>query len=165
GIPLSVAYGYTNADLTSVTTPSGQSVVYGYNANHQIVSVSVNGTSVLNSATYEPLGPANGWTWGNATTASRTYDTDGKLSQIVDAGTKTLRYDNAFRITGISDTSAGASNWTLGYDALDRIASGSSSGGVSRGWTYDANGNRLTETGTSASTYSISGTSNQITGI
>jgi RHS repeat-associated protein len=165
GVPLSVSYGYTNADLTSVTTPSGQSVVYGYNGDHQIVSVSVNGTTVLNSATYEPFGPVNGWTWGNGTTADRVYDTDGKISQIVDSGTKTFSYDNAFRITGITDTSAGASNWTYGYDLLDRITSGSGSNGTTRGWTYDANGNRLTETGSSPSTYSISSTNNEISGI
>jgi hypothetical protein len=34
---------------------------------------------------------------------------------------------------------------------------------VTRGWTYDANGNRQTETGTAASTYSIAPSSNQIT--
>jgi RHS repeat-associated protein len=165
GVTLSVAYGYTNSDLTSVTTPSGQSVTYGYNANHQMTSVSVNGVTVLNNATYEPLGPVNGWTWGNSTTVSRTYDTDGKISAISSAGTKTYSYDDAFRITSISDTSAGASNWAYGYDTLDRISSGSSSGGVTRGWTYDASGNRLTESGSASSTYSISSSSNQITGI
>jgi len=73
-------------------------------------------------------------------------------------------YDNAFRITGITDTSPGAANWTYGYDALDRITSGTSTS-ITRGWTYDANGNRLTETGTSPSTYTISTTSNQIASI
>jgi RHS repeat-associated protein len=162
---LAVSYGYTNADLTSIVTPSGQAVSYGYNANHQVTSVAVNGVTVLNSATYEPFGPVNGWTWGNGTTASRTYDTDGKVSQIGDSGTKTFSYDDAFRITSLSDTSTGASNWTYGYDSLDRLTSGSSSGSVTRGWTYDANGNRLTETGSTPSAYSISSTSNQITGI
>lgn len=30
-----VTYGYTNDNLATMTTPSGQSVVYGYNSNHQ----------------------------------------------------------------------------------------------------------------------------------
>jgi RHS repeat-associated protein len=160
----SVSYGYTSGNLSSLTTPSGQTVAYGYNANHQIASISVNGTTVLNSVTYEPLGPVNGWTWGNGTSTTRTYDTDQKITQISSAGTKTLSYDNAFRITGIGDTSSGSSNWTYGYDSLDRIASGMSSS-VARGWTYDANGNRLTETGTSPSTYTIASGSNQISSI
>jgi RHS repeat-associated protein len=160
----SVGYAYTNADLTSLTTPSGQTVTYAYNAAHQVTSVAVNGTTVLNAATYEPLGPINGWTWGNGTTTTRTFDTDGKIAQIASAGTKVFAYDNAFRITGITDTSPGASNWSYGYDSLDRITSGSDSS-VMRGWTYDANGNRQSETGSAASTYAVSPTSNEITSI
>jgi YD repeat-containing protein len=67
----SVGYAYTNSDLTTLTTPSGQKVVYSYNSNHQIVSVSINGTTLLSNATYEPFGAVNGWTWGNGTTYSR----------------------------------------------------------------------------------------------
>jgi RHS repeat-associated protein len=163
-ITRSVGYAYTNGNLTSLTTPSGQTVTYGYNGDHQVTSVTVNSTTVLNNATYEPLGPVSGWTWGNGTTTTRTYDTDGKISQIASAGTKTYGYDDAFRITGISDTSTGSANWTYGYDALDRITSGTSPS-ITRGWTYDANGNRLTEGGTAASTYSISPTNNRITAI
>jgi YD repeat-containing protein len=62
----SVGYAYTNADLTALVTPSGQNVVYGYNSNHQVVSVTVNGTTVLSGVTYEPFGGVSGWTWGNA---------------------------------------------------------------------------------------------------
>ena len=120
--------------------------------------------ALLHDVTYEPLGPVDGWTWGNGTTTTRNFDTDGKISQIVSAGTKTYSYDDAFRITGIADTATGASAWTYGYDALDRLTSGASVA-VVRGWTYDANGNRLTESGSSPSTYSISSTSNRITGI
>jgi uncharacterized protein RhaS with RHS repeats len=38
-------------------------------------------------------------------------------------------------------------------------------GTVTRGWTYDANGNRLSETGSAPSTYTIAPGSNRITGI
>jgi RHS repeat-associated protein len=37
--------------------------------------------------------------------------------------------------------------------------------GTTRGWSYDANGNRLTETGSAASTYTISTTNNRISSI
>ena len=39
----SVGYGYTNDDLTSIVTPSGQTIVYAY-TNHQITSITINGT-------------------------------------------------------------------------------------------------------------------------
>jgi len=142
GVTRSVGYGYTSGNLTTLTTPSGQTVTYGYNSNHQVTSVAVNGTTVLNGVTYEPLGPVNGWTWGNSTTVSRTYDGDGNITQISSNGQKTLSYDNASRIFCMTDTSTGSSNWSYGYDSLDRLTSGSSST-VTRGWTYDANGNRL----------------------
>ena len=106
--------------------------------------------------------PVNGWTLGNGTTTSRTYDTDGNVR--LQANGQTCNYDNDFRITGITDTSIGSYNWTYDYDTLDRITSGTRAS-VTSGWTYDANGNRLTETASAPSTYSISPTSNQITAI
>ena len=59
---------------------------------------------------------------------------------------------------------SGSSGWTYGYDTLDRLT-GATGTSVTEGWTYDADGNRLAETGTTPSTYSISATSNEITGI
>jgi RHS repeat-associated protein len=161
---ITLNYAYTNGHLTSMTTGSGRAVTYSYNSNGQAVSVAVNGTSVLSGATYEPFGTVNGWTWGNGTTMSRTYDTDEKISQISSAGIESYTYDNAFRITGITDTSTGAANWTYGYDPLDRLTS-AATGSTSYGWSYDANGNRLSQTGTYPSTYSISPSANQITSV
>jgi RHS repeat-associated protein len=159
----SVGYGYTNADLTSIVTPSNQSVTYGYNANHQITSIAVNGTTVISGVTYEPFGGINGWTWGNGSTVSRTYNGDGLVSQIVTAGvTLGYSFDNANRITGISDSSNSALTWTYGYDTLDRLTSGTTSA-ITDGWTYDANGSRLTQTGTTPITFSVSSTNNQLT--
>lgn len=159
-----VGYGYTNGNLTSMSTPSGQSVAYGYNLNHQITSVSVNGTTVLSSVLHDPFGPVRGWTWGNATIAVRTYDTDGKVTQVDSAGLKTYGYDDAFRITGITDTVTPANSYAYGFDSLDRLTSAVKTG-TTRGWTYDANGNRLTETGAAASTYTIASTNNRVSSI
>jgi RHS repeat-associated protein len=157
----SVGYGYTNDDLTSIVTPSGQTVTYSY-SNHQITSIVVGSTTILSGATYFPFGPVSGWTWGNSTSTSRTYDTDGKISVINTAADAIdFGYDNAFRITGVTDTGTSANSWTLGYDVLDRINSASKTG-TTYGWTYDADGNRLTQTGTSASTFTPSTTSNRL---
>jgi RHS repeat-associated protein len=160
-ITKSVGYAYTNGDLVTLVTPSGQTVTYGY-ANHQITSVAVNGTTIASGVTYFPFGSVSGWTWGNATTVSRTYDTDGKITEINTAGDAvSFGYDNAFRITGITDTGTSANSWTLGYDSLDRLTSASETG-TTLGWTYDANGNRLSQTGSNASTFTPSNTSNQL---
>jgi YD repeat-containing protein len=159
-VALSVGYGYTNGNLTSLTTPSGQSVAYGYNTNGQVTSITVNGTTLLSGVTYEPFGSAKGWTWGN----SSTFDTDGKVTQIVSAGDKSYGYDDAFRITGLTDNVTSANSYTYGYDDLDRLTSAVTAS-ATRGWTYDDNGNRLSETGASPSTYTIASTSNRLSSI
>jgi RHS repeat-associated protein len=157
----SVGYGYLNGQLTAVTTPSGQTITYGY-TNNQVTSIQVNGTSVLSSVIYEPFGPPKQWTWGNGTQSSRTYDQDGKVTQITGPVTTTYGYDDAFRITGITDTTNSALSWLYGYDNLDRLTSASKTG-TTIGYTYDANGNRLSQTGTSATTYTIAANSNRVT--
>jgi RHS repeat-associated protein len=257
GVIHSVGYSYSLGDLSTLTTPSRQTVNYGYNANHQITSVSVNGTIVLNGVTYEPLGPVNSWTWGNGITVSRTVNGDGLITQITEvyqtppqscptgqtlmwndtgsfdgnpnqffstpaaaaqahdarvnayyhcscaaltgvtqsswnlyvasytwngSGPSTFNvpgscqgaisyavslgytFDDADRITAITNASNSALSWSYGYDALDRLTTASTAANT-YGWTYDSNGNRLTETGPSPSTYAISPASNQITGI
>jgi RHS repeat-associated protein len=157
----SVGYGYTNDDLTSIVTPSGQTITYTY-TNHRVTSIKVNSTTLLSSVTYDPFGLATGWTWGNSTTVSRTYTEDGNPNQIVTAGvTNTYTEDNASRITGISDSGLSSNTFTFAYDLLDRVTSGTSSA-LNHGYTYDANGNRLTETGTLAYAAKITTTDNQI---
>src|SRR4029077_16354825 len=163
-VTLTAGYGYTNGNLTSLTTPSGQSVVYAYNTTHQVKSITVNGTTLLSNASYDTFGPLTSWTWGNGTTTTRTLDFDGNVTQIASSGTKAYAYDDAFRITGIQDYSNSANSYTYGYDALDRLTSAVKTG-TTRGWTYDANGNRLTQTGTGAATYTINSANNRVSSI
>ena len=160
-LTLGVGYSYTNGDLVSMVTPSSQAITYSY-TNHQITGITVNGSALLSGVTYEPFGSVNGWTWGNSTTVSRTYDTDEKITQITTAAdTLSFGYDNAFRITGITDSGISTNSWTLGYDGLDRLTSAAETG-TTLGWTYDADGNRLSQTGSNASTFTPSSTSNQL---
>jgi len=166
----SIGYGYANGNPVTISLPSGQLVTYQYNANHQITGITLGtGTPVtlLSNITYEPFGPVKSWTWGNSTTMSRTYDADGRVTSMASGGVLSLNpivYDEASRITGITDTKTSTNSWSYGYDAMDRLSSASKSG-TSYGWTYDANGNRKTQTGTSATTYTISTTSNRLTNL
>ena len=55
---------------------------------------------------------------------SRAFDTDGKITQVDNANGASLKnygYDDAFRITGITDAGDSALSWTYGYDTLDRL--------------------------------------------
>jgi YD repeat-containing protein len=49
------------------------------------------------------------------------------------------------------------------YDEFMRRLTSASKPGTTAGYTYDANGNRLAQTGTSASTYAVVATSNRLT--
>ena len=89
--------------MQTLTLPSGNTVTYGY-TDGKITSLTLNGsTTILSNVLYQPFGPTRGWTWGNSTLAIREYDTDGKVTDIDSAGLKTYGYDDAFRITGITD--------------------------------------------------------------
>jgi RHS repeat-associated protein len=157
----SVGYTYTNGDMTSLTTPSGQTVNYSY-SNGQVVGITVNGTALLNNITYEPFGPVSGWTWGNGTTTVRGYNADGNVSQINAGGENTsYGYDDALRIKSATNTTNAAYSWAYGYDALDRLTS-AAKGSFTESWTYDADGNRLTQGGTDSSTFTPASTSNRL---
>ena len=160
----SVGYGYTDGNLSTLITPSGQTITYGYTAG-KVSSVTLNSTTtILNQVLYEPFGPVRGWTWGNSTLTTRTHDLDGKPSDFESAGGHSYTYDDAFRVTGLTDLGDNTKSWTYGYDALDRLSSASSTS-VSQTWSYDANGNRLTQGGTSTSTYTPSTTSNRLSSV
>lgn len=161
----SMSYQYNAAgQLTQITTPANNVIVYGY-ANGMIASITVNSTTLLSNVVYEPFGPIGGWTWGNSTLAVRTYDLDGRVTQVDSAGLRTYSWDNADRITAIVDAQNSALNQSYGYDDVDRLTSVTKSSG-NQAFTYDANGNRLTYAdGAASSTYTIAGTSNRLSSI
>jgi RHS repeat-associated protein len=159
-----VGYSYNSAgQLTTLTTPSGKTITYTY-ANSKIAGIQVNGIPMVSNVLYEPFGPTSGWTWGNGSLAVRIYDTDGKLTQLDSAGLNTYGYDDAFRITGITDTSNSANSQTFNYDSLDRVTSANKTA-QSQSFTYDANGNRQTQGGTTSSTFTNATTSNRLTNV
>ena len=164
GVTLSAGYGYTSGNLVTLTLPSGQVITYGYNSNNQLTSVTVGSTTVLSSVSYDPFGPVTGWTWGNSSTSSRTYDADGRITALTSKHPYTFGYDDASRITSYTNTSDAAWAWSYGYDALDRLTSASRPT-ESFTWTYDANGNRLSQASGGTDTYTISGTSNRLSAI
>jgi RHS repeat-associated protein len=162
-ITRSISYSYTNGDLTSLVTPSGQTVTYGY-TNGQVTSIAVNGSSLLSQVLYEPFGPVSGWTWSNNAIEARVYDQDGNITNLEAAEGFTYGYDSAFRVTGITDADNAALSQIHSYDLLDRLT-GATGTNVNESWTYDANGNRLTQGGATASTYTVAPSSNQLASI
>jgi RHS repeat-associated protein len=141
----SVNYGFSADDLTSIATPSGQTVTYTY-TNHRISSVSVNGATLISGVTYEPFGEVRGWTWANGTTEIRVHDGDGNLTQLAGGDPVTLTSDSAMRVVSKTDSADSSRSWVYDYDTLDRITTATSAA-VNAAWTYDGTGNRLTQGG------------------
>lgn len=165
GVNKTVGYAYDSTGrLQTLTLPSGNVLTYGY-TDGKVTSLILNGSiTILSDVLYQPFGPTRGWTWGNSTLAIREYDTDGKITDIDSAGLKTYNYDNAFRITGITDAANSSLSQSYGYDLLDRLTSATGTS-LNQGWTYDASGNRLSQTGSAASTYTVDSASNRLSGV
>ncbi len=164
-ITKSLGYAFDSAGrLQTMTLPSGNTIDYGY-TDGKMTSLTLNGsTTILSNVLYQPFGPTAGWTWGSSTLSVREYDADGKITDLDSAGLKTYDYDDAFRITDITDATDPNMSQSYGYDLLDRLTNATGSS-LNQSWTYDANGNRLTEGGSISSTYSVSTTSNRLNSV
>lgn len=118
-VTLSTGYTYdAQGRVDTITYPSGKVLTYGYNT-YQLASISVDGVTLLQSASYEPFGPVNSWTWGDGSVANRDYDLRGLVTSIDYAGvSQTIGYDAGGYLT--SHSGAGVSA-TYGYDLLGRL--------------------------------------------
>ena len=102
---------------------------------------------------YWPFGQPRSWTFGNGKAVTRSFDLDGRMTS---NPVGSVVYDAASRITQ-------AYGGTYGYDALDRLTNYSLPPYTSESYSYDANGNRASQTlGSTTRTYSISPSSNRI---
>ncbi len=171
-----IGYAYNSVgQLASVTTPAGKSVTYAYQ-NNQPVAMAVNGTIVLDQAVYKPFGPISGWRWGNSTTSQpnfhvRAYDKDYRASSVtsdrVGAGSLTRNYtwSDVSTISAITDPASAANSFTYGYDTLDRLSNAVAAGAspATFGYSYDGDGNRLTQTTAAGTTiYAYPATNNRL---
>jgi len=184
------SYNYNReGKLTSTSFPSGSQVLYGYNGNGQVDSMSVGGQTLLNNAGYEPFGPVAGWTWGNGSKSFFDYDLDGRTVQTeVQKPDQTailkneIRWDAASRVWLLGDLMSGGGKLAFTYDSVSRLMEVKNhvdcpppSSGMQCGyfgppnvtWVYDLNGNRTTETRpagptTFTTTYTIAPDSNRL---
>lgn len=166
---LAISYGYQAGDLASIGYPSGLKVFYQRSAG-RITGIQVQEPpnrssktppliSFVGDLTHTALGQPKSWTWNSGDAASRSFDTDGRMSANEFAS---YIFDAAGRITGITQRlwaqRAGQDNgrnrsatelyqapisWTAGYDARNRLTSFTRAGAETQ-YSYDANSNRLT---------------------
>ena len=165
-VVLTTSYGYdAQGRMTSITLPSGKVVTYGFNT-YQPVSVTVDSTTVLYAATYEPFGPVNGWIWGDATTRTRSFDLRGlETSHSLATDTRTLGYSPAGELTTLDDA---RHDLDFDYDALRRLFDFDALGSAplsSQDFSYDPNGNRLSFTEGASYAYTVTPNTNRVTSV
>jgi RHS repeat-associated protein len=165
--------------MDQLTTASGQVIGYGY-TNNRVTSISVNGTALIGSITYDPFGPAVAWLWPSATTpllkTYRDYDLDGRmirweLKNGVSYVQRDVVWDNASRVTQLKDllspTTGNTTNpQVFGYDALDRLTTTKLGTATTAAQilAYDAIGNRTSATINGIiSTYNLPTNSHKLT--
>lgn len=160
GFAKSVQYGYTNGDLTTLTTPSGQMIGYQY-SNHRISAITVNGSPLVSGVTYAPFGSVTGWQWASGSTVSRTYDGDGQVTSSTTGGyTASYSYYADGTLESATEDAPAVYSTSSGATTV-AVASGSNqitslSGAASGSYQYDAAGDLLSD-GTRTFTYDDGG--------
>jgi YD repeat-containing protein len=122
--------------------------------------------TVVENVAYHPFGGVASFTFGNGQTYSKPRDLDGRIASYRLGGTEySLGYDDASRLTGLSEVGNPGNVNAYGYDVLDRLTSAVLPA-TTYGYSYDATGNRLTKSaGAGTDTYAYPGTSNRLSSI
>lgn len=164
-----LGYGYdAMGRVATVVYPDGNQAKYSY-SNGVVSAVNLqigqSNLSVASGITYRPGDTAmSSWTAGNGLTSSLSYDSDSRLESISVPGIQglTFAYDNADRITSISNQINPDLTQTYAYDDMSRL-SFISSGLDSETIQYDSNGNRVAQTLNGASiTFDVDENSNRL---
>jgi RHS repeat-associated protein len=158
--------------LDQHTLPSGAIVKYSYRADGRVVSIQVNGVTIISELDYFPFGEVKSWKYNTSDRYARSFDTNGRVKgHTAGSATRAISFDPGSRITAIADGTGSANQWTYGYDKLDRLktaenaATNGAVAGSNLAWTFDATGNRLSEArGTPAvsTSYTIDSASNKL---
>ncbi|MBC2711713.1 MAG: cadherin-like domain-containing protein [Desulfosarcina sp.] len=142
-----VAYAYNAVgDLVGFTDQEGNLTEYGYDFDHNLISIiDPRGIEVLQTQ-YDELGRMIGTVDGLGNTISITHDTENTIEYVTDRNghTTAYEYDSEGNIISETDPLGNITYYT--YDADGNKLSETDSLGNTTTWTYDVRGNQLTET-------------------
>jgi RHS repeat-associated protein len=159
------AISYTYDDMgrrASMTLPGNKTITYGRDAGGRVTSIQ-DWASQTSDIAYTAAGLLDTIERPNGVDSNYDYDTAGRLTIVEHTNGATLlaRYAYSLNANGhrtqavITGTAVAADTESYTYDDLDRILSASYGPSDSVSWTYDENGNRLTQTsGGQTTTYS-----------
>ena len=152
--------------LVGRTEPDGSVTQYSYTAQEQLAEVQDGSGNLITKYTYDAAGQLTGTVDGNGATTTYTYDADGRTTGILnrDADGSVAAFENytynANSLVTQEATNQGA--WNYGYDAAGELTSAvfaSTNPDIPSqdiSYTYDAAGNRVSQTVNNlTTTYSI----------
>ncbi|MGO1000490.1 RHS repeat-associated core domain-containing protein [Lysobacter sp. CA196] len=154
GQSFTLRYAYTlGGQLQAVTYPDGAVADYVRDSQGRVSAIGVTPADgvrnvLLSNATYEPFGPATGWTYGNGRSLVRTYDQDYRAKTILDSASGGLSlsygYNEVGELTELKDGLESAFLAKYDYDTLGRlkITRDGPTGTPLESYGYDATGNR-----------------------
>ena len=158
-----------------MTYPSGAVVSYLRDSTGRITGVTAKPTAsgaavtVVSDVDYLPFGPATLMTFGNGRTLDKTYDANYGIEAIADSAVDGVALDFTLdavgNVTGLDERLAGGGTTTrtVDYDDLDRLEALKDGATTVQGFTYDATGNRTSETAGSPEAYAYPTTSHRLT--
>ncbi|WP_408951389.1 RHS repeat-associated core domain-containing protein [Lysobacter sp. Hz 25] len=178
GSSFTLRYAYDKVGrLQALTYPDGAVADYTRDAGGRIVQVHVTPaggtrTELLTGVTYQPFGPATGWTYGNGRSLARTYDQDYRAKTIFDSAAGGLSlaygYNEVGELTELKDGLQSAFLAKYDYDTLGqlKITRDGPTGMPLETYGYDATGNRssLLHGGITTS-YTYPGTSHRLSNV
>ena len=101
-----------------IVLPSGKTITYGYNANGQVTSVTLNGSPTHDPEQHHlrPVRPDHGMDVGQRHDRQPRvrHRRQAHAASTTPARANDFGYDDAFRITGITDVADSTQSWTLG---------------------------------------------------
>jgi len=173
GTGYTTTYTYDTADnLTQMSYPSGRIVSMNRDALGRIAQMttstnaSASSQTLVDSLSYLPFGPVTGYAYGNGINTTYSYDQDYRLISQNSGNVLSQSYgfDAVNNITTIIDSQASANDQVFGYDNLDRLTTAQGNYG-NLSYSYDAVGNRQTESQDSNNTYGYDSTTQRLTSI
>ncbi|MCU7862764.1 MAG: RHS repeat protein, partial [Candidatus Thiodiazotropha sp. (ex Lucinoma borealis)] len=149
---ITTTFGYAydpHGRLATLTYSSGKQVHTSYDAQGQLNSLTleeIDGTTrpLVSNLQRLPFGSIQALDYGNGLHLTRTFDQDYRLIAQALPGVLTSSYDYD-PVGNISEWLDSAHDQVFDYDKLDRLINASGNYG-DLGYSYDATGNRLTQT-------------------
>ncbi len=131
---------------TSITDPNGNTTTFTYDERGNVLT-ETDPLGNVTRFTYDSFGNVLTTTDPQGNTTTNTYDANGNLTSISGQanGTTTLNYDSSGNLASFGD---GAGTTSFEYDSSGNVTRQVDAEGNETTFTYDANGNQLTETRT-----------------